>query len=1569
MAVAFGQRHGRQYKCEELDARFPNMLVPFYKFKQYPTIFRLPLRTCQSQDLRKLPFSPDMAMQVMQHFISEAEDLLLFSKFVSRLVVWVVPEDKDDKKMLDLQKKEEGEGLSSLMQTLPRAWDEVERLKLLPQETVAKVKISGSIDCATVSSSWLVSHSLSVDVELLQLAWEFLHPIIDKNSVGTAMLPHGAVAVRMSGTQRHGVGSMCCYLPLRNLPVFQPSNGQVILVHGCFNISSCRKQIPMPQANKEQTPAERWNHALLNGPVAASFRKLLLQHGKDVNDLKSVKCWFELLGLLDDAKNQASAQIRSVLREALVLKMLQSNDAVFPVVTEKNFLNWQSAPVPLRGAPGLPGALEDLLILDGLQLATLPEPLHPIFGRAATKLNRQHNSILTPQELCIFLRSLKMFERPKALESQSNIDLLLRFVVTNECTCMKEENGGAFKGNAKGKLDLSILCEVPLLVCCSSPEGNGDSWRRKSRFGKKRVFWEGSHLLPMASEKFICSNSRDVLRKASVKLEDVLFACRTLNIHRLVPSDLLEHRHAIHEMFHKEKKSVVSNWLSSFWKLMWETHEASKKDRHLASFCGTMFDDFADWTILKVFSQDCTDYSLLKLDCIKSTFSLHETEALWQSEIAEILRECGVEILYNDPEINDQPQRDLLLAFGVHFGHDAFVSLLQQAHRRETFKLSIKGCAECLKYFSKRKDISTELLEKIKTLPLFVHAKTPMDPNAQNIIALNRHDRFFCLYNDENLKRKPADAIINHLDIPKACFLALPTTHFKELYLRLGVIICGVSDFMVKYVPAAMAKNAQFGYVSIQPFLRELEAWGDESSSTYNKVYGPFKDCKFVIPINASSAFCLSPSELTDPGSDLAQCFKSALKSVLPSETYWVHTKLLGRLGMKETPSPELLLKCAEELDRISDNIPCNQVLSEENKNASYVLVEALCRAFREVWQLSTLEPQPHTITHGSKEMQHLHKAASLRILQVVGHNPRASTENTNRFIQQCVEGRAADKEIDQMTPDRVWLSPMKGVAMPECARLTWGILPIIQKTKTDSQLARLTQHYASKLNEMQIYTSNEQLPMRVLASQLGIVSRAAEHLPSPSCFGASSLLAQDVLLMYDILQRLLQDEPSQKEELAVLKTLRCIYKHRKKDASGMRADGGQFEMLRPTHVFEKLPDEAHQQNMFQEVDRDHYTVFKALGVRESPGISDWVQCTLEVYEQVQSQAGGGAEEREKESTVLDKEVRVIKAASLCVSKLLKDTDRSKSSKCYDLFLIDENKKIVSGGNLLYNDRLKWQERCKEIFNEQKLRFVDQDSLKDADFDLLCKYTKLRKLSNCVRETLGGVSDGKRGQIVHSTSEELKFEDFVRSAEFSQCIWAFIIDNHDFKPARISQVLNSVTFNWVIDLFTTLEIDGQKLTASEQSAVAFFDAYTNTIWVRSAQLESGEIDVVQIFVRTLAEKIASILKNNKIPVSSYGELVMVQMLEHWNKGSDSLLREIAREYPDYGKDILSLEKNSRDSPGMPVPIEEHQFLVQNPNCLFDVEELVALLFEGREGISSYIFARVRDRQMAKGMYS
>jgi len=52
-----------------------------------------------------------MVMRTMQHFISEAEDLLVFSKFVSRLVVWVVSGDKDDQYMLNLHKVKEGEDL------------------------------------------------------------------------------------------------------------------------------------------------------------------------------------------------------------------------------------------------------------------------------------------------------------------------------------------------------------------------------------------------------------------------------------------------------------------------------------------------------------------------------------------------------------------------------------------------------------------------------------------------------------------------------------------------------------------------------------------------------------------------------------------------------------------------------------------------------------------------------------------------------------------------------------------------------------------------------------------------------------------------------------------------------------------------------------------------------------------------------------------------------------------------------------------------------------------------------------------------------------------------------------------------------------------------------------------------------------------------------------------------------------------------------------------------------------------------------------------------------------------
>ena len=254
--VTCDDQRGRKYKCEALQERFPDMLKPFSDFHEYPTVFRLPLRTHKSQfQLGKPAVTVHEVMDRMRGangLISKAEDLLVFSKFVSKLHVAVQQENTlHTEYLMQLEKSEEhvytGQKLSAIMRSLPRTMEQVSALQHSPRETVARIRIAGRIGCSQCDSQWLLSHSLSADDEVLQLVKESLQ------NGGVAMLPHGATALRTSGTKRENGSGICCYLPLRNLPLpVEEGNRLVLLIHGCFNVSSSRKEISMPQANQQR---------------------------------------------------------------------------------------------------------------------------------------------------------------------------------------------------------------------------------------------------------------------------------------------------------------------------------------------------------------------------------------------------------------------------------------------------------------------------------------------------------------------------------------------------------------------------------------------------------------------------------------------------------------------------------------------------------------------------------------------------------------------------------------------------------------------------------------------------------------------------------------------------------------------------------------------------------------------------------------------------------------------------------------------------------------------------------------------------------------------------------------------------------------------------------------------------------------------------------------------------------------------------------------------------------------------------------------------------------------------
>jgi HEPN domain-containing protein len=391
---------------------------------------------------------------------------------------------------------------------------------------------------------------------------------------------------------------------------------------------------------------------------------------------------------------------------------------------------------------------------------------------------------------------------------------------------------------------------------------------------------------------------------------------------------------------------------------------------------------------------------------------------------------------------------------------------------------------------------------------------------------------------------------------------------------------------------------------------------------------------------------------------------------------------------------------------------------------------------------------------------------------------------------------------------------------------------------------------------------------------------------------------------------------------------------------------------------------------MFQEVSRNYYDIFKALGVRESPTIEDWVMCTQETYNQVHLQA------EEDADIVLRKEWCVIQAALRCVINLLQDGGQSLPCFETEIILVGNDKRLYPSSKLIYIDRMEWRKRCSEIGHEHDLHVVDETLLRSGQrswetlwhdwdesdkllrkWDVLCKFTKLRKLSDCVKERLGDGIEDENMQKSPSHSE-VKLEKFVKSAEFSRCISILSSARHYF-PASMEemnffQTLNKVKFIWVLDLHTTLEVKEKKLTATKEEKLAFF--INNNLWVKSAQVDN--VDVGQQFVRGLASAIASYLC---IPLCRED---LVVMLEKWNKPPEHFFREFGENF-QWSSEVLSQGTAVHDSPGMFVPIEQHRFLVQSTDCSFEVEEIVAVADKTSDGMSSYIFGIVCMRSECK----
>ena len=513
-----GDEDGKKFLPAQLRENFPNMLAPFEAVpKEYPTVFRLPLRTSGPSSFGK-KWSAQDAFDLLSRFIElQKSELLLFSRSVTQVVVDVRSSDgtvarlreiartdtvdDDDDTPLQSPRKSPRKSprvakrtavaatsqapvyvSSPFMQRLPTTLEEVRQLQQSPRDSIERVTIViESPDAAPVKERWLIAHSLAVDGDGLGLIRDFMEA-----STPTALLPHGAVALLLGGASEYK-GNVAAYMPIGL------SLGSPMVLHGCFAMDDSRKNVSLPDGKQRMNQQQgRWNQALLRCACARAFRMIVTQCCELVSErTMRLSEYFDLLSLADDDSNKQSAMLREATRAALWQELSRGDNRVLPVASrDEKVREW--LPVRpttlLRADPKHLQDVQDKLIADGMKLCLLPDDLLRQMLAADSPLVPRHllPQHVSPRVLCDFLKEEQRRVRPDKLRSLGSIALvsaLLRFVLP-EPVVPKEKDA------ASPPVDLGILEGVPLLVL------NDESI---VEFGDATCFWnDAAPLLPVA---------------------------------------------------------------------------------------------------------------------------------------------------------------------------------------------------------------------------------------------------------------------------------------------------------------------------------------------------------------------------------------------------------------------------------------------------------------------------------------------------------------------------------------------------------------------------------------------------------------------------------------------------------------------------------------------------------------------------------------------------------------------------------------------------------------------------------------------------------------------------------------------------------------------------------------------------------------------------------------------------------------------------------------------------------------------------------------------------------------
>ena len=1511
-AVSDESSNGKKWKRDMLSESFPHMLEPFESVDQqdFPTIFRLPLRTGYNLHLGKDCSTAESVATLLQKFADQAQELLVFSKHV-RTATFTIKDAKGERSITARCEPNAGH---AFLQKLPKTLEEVQALHQSPRENISQMDITVTGTAPNgreMTSAWIVSHRLEADANIQQLVQQ-------KFSEGTAVLPHGAAALRVGAPQDYA-GRLCCFLPLAGLYCGPP-----VLIHGPFALSQSRKQIQLPTAFSAENSDQQWNQALLRGPIASSLACLVseLKETVEGGDMTLSK-WFEVIELADDFQNGGTAQHRKVLREALLEKLLRQHDT-FPVIhvddnseTLLESLQWHShmgSGLLLR-TPDLGASAQNVLIDTGLRLVHLTASLVQHFVATAAGQDKIPHC-LTAGELCAHMCGLDE-EQLGTLEPEVRLELL-SFVVPPADT-------------RKTPLEFpQLLRGVELL------QDADEGWQK---FGEGlECFWDHAGLLPNKPELFIHADVRSILSKASTSLDDVKSAAQELGIVEMTPERLVQYQAHVHEeCLHKDK-----SWRETFYQFAWNKF-ADEPQR----FC----DMFGDWSVLKVFCRTRVGpegkvaWRCVPLRDHNSVFSMHEIDTAWQEDVGKVLLTCGLNILHGD-HVSDTNQMELLDPLvGKDDDHllDTLNDAIAELWNRS---LDTKTTAQLLKYLQSRRDLTKAQLHKIRALPLFVtqDRDDPWTDLADTSVT------YVCFSSEESTKQKYADEL-RRLTLPgrPVKFLAYPPKGCDDMYKRLGIQLLSTYDFIVGFVcpvlPAAAEQGAPVLDSLLSVLMRRISKEND-----WKMVKEAAAKQKFVQ--SKAGGTMVKPSKLLDPNLLLAIEFVDEIEEWLPAEHLHEHNGLLLKLGLRTDVPSSCLRRCAVVMDATAEKLKGTPV-DEATQRRSFCLIDAICRQLQPLfarmpmktgggWCMDNGETKEEAIL-AKKESELVEMLRTYRV--AVADGPTEQRQHLQRFRKLlltpgCVT--CAGSCVKRFVVDAG--RPAEKASFTRAGR---------------SALQSLIEfHPDAILTKLECYCTPMQLDISTLLMQLRHLVQGKQKI-----FAKGELVVRKLNLVLRTLDKRLADDSedlvADEVLLEELRGLPCLPVETTEDAAGET----RIQLVSPDRAFQRLQDAAASEPSIPFIETSlhvtHPHAAKALGIGEMPTALDWARCTRIIAEGTNGKEAAPDE---------------IGAMFFAVRAFLKSDDLSDAP--FEIWLADKESKICSfvrAGQLLYKDRLQFSHRCETLTAQLGLQFVRErrgndhnHSLTRKQLDALCELTELRRVSDVVSVAL---SENTKGS---PTEDDVCFEQFLRSPELAEGFCACLRhgrhmsddldDPEKFDTVRnvVQESLTSLSVCWAKSLDThlrsTIEDTDKGLEDSTASEFAFFNA--ETLWIRADILggTSEDKDKEDQLLEVLSDSVINAIVRAAGAPTIFNTSRIQDLLKHWKRGPSSIARMLK------SKDIKmsSSEDDSQGRPGALVPETLIKLLQQTTLCTFEEKATVAIdCGRGKKGITEYRFAVVR----------